>query len=55
VQPQSPRALAEGVERVLTDAALVDRMVAAGRERVKDFTAEVAGRALLGAYGEALA
>ncbi|MDA3038135.1 MAG: glycosyltransferase family 1 protein [Actinomycetota bacterium] len=54
VQPQSPRALAEGVERVLTDGALVARLVEAGRERAKDFTAEVAGRALLEAYGESL-
>ncbi len=55
VEPRSPRALADGIERVLSDASLVGRMVASGRERVKDFTAEVAGRALLGAYGEALA
>lgn len=55
VQPQSAQALAEGIERVLTDAVLVERLVVSGLERAKDFTAEVAGRALLGAYGEALA
>lgn len=55
VEPESPQALAAGIEQILTDSALAERLVAAGRVRAADFAPEVAGKALLDAYGDALA
>ncbi len=53
-EPRSPASLAAAVERLLGDPALVGRLVEAGRERAKNFSAGVAGGALVCAYRDAL-
>jgi len=52
--PRSPRAIADAVERVLTDMPLADRLRAAGRHRASGFTWSATARGTLASYRRAL-
>jgi glycosyltransferase involved in cell wall biosynthesis len=52
---KDPAAVAAAVHRVVADAALRRRLVAAGAERLTDFSLERGRRALLAAVGDAVA
>ena len=49
VDPESVDSIADGIRRVLDDAALRDRLIAAGRERSRDFRWERTARETLAA------
>jgi glycosyltransferase involved in cell wall biosynthesis len=53
--PESPQAIADAIEEILSSAALADRLRQAGRERARHFTWSAAARGTLGAYERALA
>jgi hypothetical protein len=48
VDPASPEAIAEGIHRVLTDASLRERQIAAGFRRAAQFDWEITNRQLAG-------
>jgi glycosyltransferase involved in cell wall biosynthesis len=53
--PESPRAIADAIEALLRDPALVERLRAAGRDQAARFTWEAAARGVVGSYERALA
>jgi len=52
--PEQPRSIADAIERVLGDAALADRLRAAGRAHAAGFTWEHTAQLTLDAYARAL-
>jgi glycosyltransferase involved in cell wall biosynthesis len=52
VAPRQPEALADGLEGVITDASLRNRLIAAGRSRVAGYSSAAAGDALVAIYRE---
>jgi phosphatidylinositol alpha-mannosyltransferase len=54
VPPRDPAALAAGVERLLGDAELRERLVVAGRERAASFDWSIVVRRLEDLYDRAL-
>jgi glycosyltransferase involved in cell wall biosynthesis len=52
--PREESAIADAVTRLLTDRALGERLIAAGRERVREFTWERTARATIDSYRRAL-
>jgi glycosyltransferase involved in cell wall biosynthesis len=55
VDPGHPSALAEGILRVLEDELLRDRLIAAGRERVRQFSFTETARQTLAVFDQVLA
>jgi len=53
--PHDETAIAEALERLLRDRALTERLIAAGRVRVREFTWERTARATIDSYKRALA
>jgi glycosyltransferase involved in cell wall biosynthesis len=53
--PESPRAIADAIERLLTDEALAARLREAGRAQAARFTWEATARGTLASYERALA
>jgi glycosyltransferase involved in cell wall biosynthesis len=53
--PESPREIADAIERLLDDDALVERLAAAGRERAGQFTWKATAAGVLASYERALA
>ena len=52
VDPYDPAAIAAGIERILGDEALEERLGAAGRERAAGFTWDRTARGVAAAYAE---
>jgi glycosyltransferase involved in cell wall biosynthesis len=52
--PESPRSIADAVEELRDDTALVGKLRAAGRERARSFTWAGTARATLRSYEAAL-
>ncbi len=54
VPPNDAAALASAIDRLLTDAALRDRLIEGGRVRARDFSVELVGRQMLDLYDRLL-
>jgi glycosyltransferase involved in cell wall biosynthesis len=50
VDPTDTTAIGDGLERVLSDSSVRERLVAAGRERAAAFSWEAAAEGLIAAY-----
>jgi glycosyltransferase involved in cell wall biosynthesis len=52
VDPRDPAAIAAGIERILGDQSLAERLAHAGTERAREFTWDETARAVADAYAE---
>jgi glycosyltransferase involved in cell wall biosynthesis len=55
IDPHDPAAIAHGIDQILGDDALAEKLARAGKERVGEFTWERTARGVMDAYREAAA